>query len=148
MAKCKSVNIGMIVGTTFLIIVSIIIIVSLDKLEKSNNCDCSKIPERRFIKEWFIFIIIFSIIKIIIFSIYSETCWNNFNEHPYIYGVLLIISLINLVMFVRLFIYLNILRQNCECGYGNKEIFIFWYLIVAIIIIIITIKTNNIYVYI
>ena len=119
-----------IISIVFGIIIAAVILSSLDKLEHSN-CKCAELPERRFLKEWYIIMIVYFITLLILFGFSNEACWNNFSKNPFIYGFMIIVALINIVMLIRLFIYIRLLRNNCSCGYGNKEAFIFWYLIIV-----------------
>ena len=127
--SCTMGNISMYSATIIMIIIAMVIITSLNNLEHSN-CKCANLPERRFIKEWFIFLILFYIILLLSFGLSNEDCWSSFYNYPFIYGIMLIVGLVNLVMFIRLFLYVRLLRNNCSCGYGNKERFIYWYLLI------------------
>lgn len=119
---------------TLNIILIIVIIISLTNLEKSK-CKCSDIPNKRFLKEWFIFLIIIQGLTIFFFMIGKEPCYARFLNNYSIYFVMLIIGFINFIMLFRLFLYVRILRNNCPCGYRNLEKFLFWYLIIAFSII-------------
>jgi len=44
------------------------------------------------------------------------------------------IGIVEIVMLVRLFIYIRWLRNECKCAYGNEERIIYWYLIILFII--------------
>jgi hypothetical protein len=127
--NCSRNNIYAYISLILGIIINLIFIISLNNLEHSN-CKCTDQPHRRFLKEWFMIVIFWNISLIILFSISNEACWANFMNHPYIYGILSIIAIINIVMLIRLFLYILALRKNCSCGYGNKEKFIFWYFII------------------
>lgn len=113
------------------IVLNLIFVISLDNLEKNSKCDCSKIPERDFLKEWFSFMIVVIVIEVLAFSISNEECWEHFTNYPAIYITMLIISLFNIIMLIRLFIYVRILKNKCECAYGGMENFIYWYLIIV-----------------
>ena len=126
---CTNNNIYSFILMAIGIAINIVIIVSLNNLEHSN-CKCAELSERRFIKEWFMFLIFFNLTIFLLFTISNEACWANFINYPFIFGSMLIFGLINIIMIIRLFIYVRILRNSCSCGYGNKEIFIFWYLII------------------
>ena len=128
--KCNMGNITGVITMIFGIIIASVILSSLNKLEHSN-CKCAQLPERRFLKEWFIFMLIYYISLLLLFGFSNEACWYNFMNYPYIYGIVFIISWTNIVMLIRLFIYIFKLRNDCSCGYGNKEAFIFWYMIVV-----------------
>ena len=119
---------------TLNIILIIVILISLTNLEKSK-CKCSDIPNKRFLKEWFIFLIIIQGLTIFFFMIGKEPCYARFLNNYSIYFIMLIIGFINFIMLFRLFLYVRILRNNCPCGYGNLEKFLFWYLIIAFSII-------------
>lgn len=122
---------NMIIYVSYFIssIIFIVIIISLNNLEHSN-CKCADLPYRMYLKEWFTFAIFYMISLLIIFSISNEACWDNFMKYPYIYVGMIIFSLIQIIMLIRLFLYVRLLRQNCNCGYGNKEKFIYWYLLI------------------
>ena len=126
---CTKNNIFTYISCIVGIIIASFIIVSLNQLEHSS-CKCTDLPHRILLKEWFIFIIIWTLLLLILFSISNEACWNNFINYPYIYVSSLIFGLINIIMLIRLFLYIRLLRDNCNCGYGNKEKFIYWYLII------------------
>ena len=44
------------------------------------------------------------------------------------------IGIVEIIMLVRLFIYIRWLRNECKCAYGNEEKLIYWYLIILFII--------------
>jgi len=118
------------------IILNVIIVISLNNLEKNSKCKCADLPERRFLKEWFIFMIAVIIIEVVAFTVSNEQCWENFFNTPIIYMTMVIISLFGFIMLIRLFIYIRLLKNNCECAYGNMEKFIYWYLIIIFAIFI------------
>jgi hypothetical protein len=101
----------------------------LDNIEKSN-CECANIPEKRFIKEWFIIALILGVLFLASFIFGSESCYIKFVKNNYLYVFVMIFVLINYIMLFRLLLYLRIMRRNCECGYGNLEKFLFWYLVI------------------
>jgi len=127
--NCLTQNRYMYAGKIVMMIIAIIIIVSLNNLEHSN-CKCYDLPHRKYLKEWFIFLIVFYLIMLTLFSVSNEACWIHFQNYPLIYGLMLIVSIINIVMLIRTFLYIRLLRETCECGYGNKEKFLYWYLII------------------
>jgi len=131
---CKSSNNTFYLSLTITIILFILIIVSLNNLEKSK-CKCSDIPEKRFLKEWFIFNIIIQSLLVFFFLIGSEPCYTRFINNNYLYPLILLIGFINLIMLIRLILYIRILREKCPCGYGNLEKFLFWYLVIIFSII-------------
>jgi len=140
---CKIYNTSFYLSYTFMIIILILIIISFKKIENSN-CECANIPEKRFIKEWFIIALILSILFILLFILGSEPCYIKFIRNNYLFLYVLLFGLINYIMLFRLLLYLRIMRNKCKCGYGNMEKFLFWYLIIifsliALLILILTI---------
>jgi len=133
--KCQIGNIPLFISLTLSIILFIIIITSLSKIEKLANCDCSKIPYKDYVKEWFVFMIFFYIVGIILFSVSNFECWEMFEAYPPIYIFKIIISLVTLIMFIKLFLYLREIRKNCNCAYNNKEAFLYWFFIIYFAII-------------
>jgi len=123
--------------STIYIILYFIIIISLSNIEKLSNCDCSKLPYKDYIKEWFTFLIIKNISLLIIFSLSDFECYRLFLRYPIILYLKLTIFLINIIMYIRLFIYLYEIRKNCNCAYGKKEAFLFWFLILYIALLLI-----------
>lgn len=130
--KCQYGNIPLFIGFPIAIILYIIIIVSLTNIEKLSNCDCSKIPYRDYVKEWFVFLIFYLIVITIAFSVSNFECWQLFIEYPIVLGIHMIVGLITLIMSIKLFLYLRELRKNCNCAYGNKEAFLYWFYLIMI----------------
>ena len=101
----------------------------LNWLNKIKTCRCVNLPERKFLPEWFSFLTVWLIISLIIYISYNA----NVAEYPIIVIVLeIIIYIINIVMIIRLFIYIRKLREiNCDCGLSQEENIIYYYLIIA-----------------
>jgi hypothetical protein len=131
---CTQYNIALYISKCIAIIIFIVIIISLNNLEHSN-CKCADLPYRDYLKEWFIIAIVYTIIILIIFSISNYACWQQFRRQPYIFAFTFIYTIIHIIMLIRLFLYIRALRNNCDCGYGNKERFIYWYLILLFAIV-------------
>jgi hypothetical protein len=112
-------------------IISAIILIFINYwLNTTDKCDCTKnIPEKKYLKEWFTFMIIYLIIQFIIVIVN--------NSIPIIFVILgFPITIINLVMYIRLFIYIRKLREiDCKCGSSLKRNIIYYYLIVAFTIL-------------
>ena len=108
------------------IIITILILYWLFKIDK---CPCTHIPEGKYLKEWFIFDIIFSIL----FFVYLITIGdlNNSFSNELLF-IVIIITIINIIMIIRLLIYINKLKEiKCDCGLSKLENFIYyWYIIV------------------
>lgn len=111
------------------ILLNILIIISLFKVEKIN-CNCSNIPEKQYLKEWFIFNAIFNLLFLISFLLSDKACYYYLLENSFIYVIIFVINIITFIQLIRLLSYLNIMRSKCECGYGNLEAFLFWYFII------------------
>ena len=107
----------------------LLIIISLFKIEQLT-CNCADIPEKKLIKEWFIFSIIFNLIVLLAFLFSNKACYFYMTNYAFPYVSISLVSFISLIMAIRLIIYLNILRKECKCGYGKLEKFLFWYLII------------------
>jgi len=120
-----------IIGITL----NILIIVSLTNIEKLANCDCSKLPYKDYVKEWFSFIIFYKIVMLIGFSFSSFECWELFSNYTPIYVINLIVMLMSLIMIIRLFLYLREIRKNCNCAYGGLEKFLYWFYLIYFSII-------------
>jgi small-conductance mechanosensitive channel len=127
---CETPNVIMYMSFILMIIVKSIIISSLDNLEKSE-CRCSKIPPKSYLKSWFVFMLIYNIFVLVLFFISNELCWTLFVKRYYLYVLNLILGIINVVMLIQLFFYVRELKNSCVCAYGNKEKFIYWYLIIV-----------------
>ena len=126
---CAQYNIYIYVAKFIAIVIFTVIITSLNNLEHSN-CKCVDLPYRKYLKEWFIFAIFYLIVLLAIFGVSNQACWQEFKNQPYIFGAMVIFSLFQIIMLIRLFLYVRLLRNSCNCGYGNKERFIYWYLII------------------
>jgi len=117
------------------VIFNLLIIISLIKIEKIN-CECANIPEKKFLKEWFIFNIIFKLLLIIFFTLSNKKCYHYIFKNTFLYVITNVIFIITIVMIIRMLVYLNIIRKGCKCGYGNLEKFLFWYLAIIISLLI------------
>jgi hypothetical protein len=120
-----------IVGFSIVMHIFTLIVVTfiLNWLNKIKACKCTNIPERKFLPEWFSFLTIWVIISLGVYIAYSA----NPAEYPTIVIALaMIVGFINLVMIIRLFIYIRRLRDiNCDCGLSQEENIIYYYLIIA-----------------
>jgi hypothetical protein len=111
------------------ILTLIIITFILNWLNKIKSCKCTNIPERNFLPEWFSFFTIWIIISLAMFIAYNA----NSSEYPIIFTILgIIVNIINLVMIIRLFIYIRKLKEmNCDCGLSQEENIIYYYVIIG-----------------
>lgn len=127
--NCDSYNRSFYVSASLMIIIVILIIVSFVNLEKLD-CPCVNIPEKRFLKEWFIISLIIWILIIVFFLLGDEPCYLKFMNSNGLYIFIMIFSVINYIMLFRLLLFLRIMRNKCNCGYGNIEKVLFWYLVI------------------
>jgi len=134
MNSCKTPNEILYISYMIGIIINIIIIYSLNDIEKKIECNCSNNSKKQFLKEWFIFVIVLQIIFLLIFIMSNYECLDVFRDEysNNIFGFM--IGIVEIVMLVRLFIYIRWLRNECKCAYGNEERIIYWYLIILFII--------------
>lgn len=105
-----------------------LIIVSLVNIEKLN-CQCADIPEKKFLKEWFIFNLIFNFLILSFFIMSDKQCYFYIHQYTPIYVITSVVYFITFVMLIRMIVYLNIIRKGCKCGYGKLESFLFYYLV-------------------
>ena len=111
------------------VVFNILIITSLVNIEKLG-CQCADIPEKRFLKEWFIFNLIFNIMVLFFFIIGDKACYFYIYKYTPVYVITTVVYLITFVMLIRMLAYLNIMRKGCTCGYGKLESFLFYYFII------------------
>jgi len=99
-----------IVGLIISVVIHIFII---NWLNKMNSCKCSStFPEKAYLYEWFVII-------------------NGGNVSMPLMGLHLIFGFINIVMIIRLFMYLRKLRETkCNCGTLREVNILYYYLIV------------------
>ena len=113
-----------IIGVVLAIGVSFFI---LDWLIKVNKCKCANIDEGLYLKEWYMFLIVYQII----IGIYM-IAYNDFESSGIIVILSTIISLIAFVMIVRLLIYIHKLKEiKCDCGMSVRENIIYYFYIVG-----------------
>jgi hypothetical protein len=91
-----------------------------------NSCKCSSTySEKIYLYEWFIIVVIWLFIYNIIFIS------NGGNISMPLTVINIIIGIINIVMIIRLFIYLRKLRETkCNCGTLREVNILYYYLIV------------------
>jgi hypothetical protein len=98
----------------------------LNWLVKIGKCQCAKLPEKKFITEWFMFRIIWVIICL---AYFIATEGNN-KDNVFVF-LSTLITIIDVVMIIRLFIYIRKLKERkCDCGLSQSQNLIYYYLIV------------------
>lgn len=121
-------NINLYISPIISIIILSLLIYWLNKID---TCVCaSKIPEKKYLKEWFVFEIIVVIIHtIIMINNYNSISKSTLNI---IIGIYIIFVIISAIMIIRLFIYIRKMRElKCNCGMLKFQNFLYYYLIVA-----------------
>jgi hypothetical protein len=120
------------------LIIIILIIVSLNEIDKSK-CECGKM-NRRFIKEWFIFLLIFKIFFIFVFLMVIALSPFRIEALGgimiFFFLIYLIIGFTTFVMEIRLLLYLNEMRKMCDCAFKTKEQILFWFYVIYFALII------------
>jgi len=125
-------------ATGFSIIVSIVsIMISLfilDWLNKIAKCKCANIPEGLFLREWWVFLIIWQIFFLVLYIAYET----DQNEYPIFINILsVIIAFVTIIMIIRLFIYIRRLRDmNCDCGLSPEQNIIYYYLLLIFALVV------------
>lgn len=112
--NCQDLNPFFYISLSIAIFFEILIIYSLYKLK-----------EKKYLKEWFIFVLFLNLSFIITYIISNDKCYNKFLlsiKNP----LLTIINIINLIMLIRLFLYI----QAIDKKQLNEKI-IYWYLIIS-----------------
>ena len=124
----------------FGVILTILILYWLFKIDK---CECTHIPEGKYLKEWFIIDIIFSIL-LLIYLIASGNINTKFSN--VLLFVALIITVINIIMIIRLLIFIHKLKEiKCDCGLSALENFIYYWYIVGFSLILFIILIGILY---
>ena len=99
----------------------------LDWLIKVDKCKCANIDESLYLKEWYMFLIVYQIIAGI-FMIAN----NDFENSGILFIISLFVSIIAFVMIVRLLIYIHKLKEiKCDCGMTVRENIIYYFYIVG-----------------
>lgn len=116
-----------IFNSVFGIIVSMFI---LNWLIKVSKCPCANLPEKKWLKEWIMFLIIWQLIGLFGFII-NDGVRINSNAYSF-FGILtFIIVIINIINIIRIFIYIRRLKEiNCDCGLSVQENIIYYWIIV------------------
>ena len=109
----------------FLSILGLIIkLIVLDWLNKNQRCVCTDIPEAKYLKIWFTISIIISIISLFYLIFIGH------DDINILLFIKLFTQIINIVMIIRLLIYIHKLKKiKCDCGMSKQQNFIYyWYI--------------------
>lgn len=139
MNTCKLPNNYFYIAYIFGVLINIFIINTLNNIEKRIDCKCADNSKKDFLKEWFIFLIFFNSFFLLFFIISSYECYDIYYKENMNIFFMFMISIIQIIMLVRLFLYVRYLRNGCKCSYGIEENIIYWYLLVLFILFITTI---------
>jgi len=140
--SCSTQNLIYYISLIIGIILNIIIIKALDEINNNTTCKCDKIKNKgKYLKEWFIFLIIYELCIFFIFLISGE-CFEIINKYNMLIILGTIVSIINIIMLIRLYLYINSIRKECSCSYGKTQKFIYWYLLILFSIFVILITTT------
>ena len=116
-----------IFGVIFGLVISMFI---LNWLVKVSKCPCANLPEKEWIKEWVIFLIIWQLINLFGFII-NDGVRINSDMTPFLGIISFIVGIINIVTIIRIFIYIRRLKEiNCDCGLTVQENIIYYWIIV------------------
>lgn len=134
MNTCENSNNIYYVSYLIGIFINMFIINALNNIEKNVDCECFKSDKRQLLKEWFTFLIFMNTLFLVFFIFSNYECYDIFYKEN-INGIfLLLIVIIQIIMLVRLFVYIRYLKNECKCSYGNEEKIIYWYLYILFII--------------
>ena len=117
----------------FMIIITIgISFFILNWLVKVNKCKCANIDEALYLKEWYMFLIVYQIIA----GIYVIST-SDYQPSGILFIISTIVSLIAFVMIVRLLIYISKLKEiKCDCGMTTQQnIIYYWYIVIYSILL-------------
>jgi len=114
---------GMVLG----IVISMFI---LNWLVKISKCPCANLPEKEWIREWIMFIIIWQIISLLVYIANDGVPMVYTNIVVAVLSI--IVTIINIANIIRIFIYIRRLKEiNCDCGLTLQENFIYYWIIFA-----------------
>ena len=118
-------------------LINLFIINTLNNIEKNIDCKCANnTSKKELLKEWFIFLVFFNSFYLILFLISNYECFDVFSKDYLHFFFTFVLFIIQIVMLVRLFLYIRWLKNECKCSYGLEEKFIYWYLLILFLIII------------
>ena len=110
----------------------------LNWLVKVDKCKCANIEEAKYLKEWYMFLIVYQVI----FGIYMLATYDS--EQPFAFMIIsFFVSIIAFVMIIRLVIYIHKLKEiKCDCGMTIQEnIIYYWYIVVFSIVLFVILLT-------
>ena len=104
-------------------------------LIKVEKCKCANIDEGLYLKEWYIFLVIYQTIMFIMI-LFNISIPKTDITLMLLFIFSIILSIISFVMIIRLLIYISKLKKNnCDCGMSRQENIIYYYYIVVFSVI-------------
>lgn len=134
MNTCNTPNHIYYTSYIFGVLINLFIINALNNIEKNIECECANNSKKDYLKEWFMFIIFFNSFFLLFFFISSYECYDIYYKENMNIFFIFLMAIIQIIMLIRLFIYVRWLRNECKCSYGNEEKIIYWYLLILFII--------------
>jgi hypothetical protein len=130
MNTCETPNHVYYISYIFGIFINLFIINALNNIEKNVECKCRNNFNKEYLKEWFMFVILLNTSYFIFFLLSNYECYDIFMKEYINVIFLFLIFVIQIIMLIRLFIYVRWLKNECKCSYGNEEKLIYWYLLI------------------
>lgn len=113
------------------LIINFFILYCLIKIQK---CKCANIKESFYLKEWYIFKVIYLLIYLLSYSFYNKS-------EIFMY-INIIIVIIEFIMIIRLLLYIHKLKKlKCHCKMSIEQNIIYYYYIVIFSIFLLFILT-------
>ena len=104
-------------------------------LIKVDKCKCANIKESLYIKEWYIFLVVYQFILFIMILLNITIPKTDIILILLIFFSI-ILSITSIVMIIRLLIYISKLKKNnCNCGMNKEQNIIYYYFIVVFSVI-------------
>jgi hypothetical protein len=138
MNTCKTPNHIFYISYIFGALIHLFIINALNNIEKNVDCKCANNSKKDYLKEWFMFVIFLNTFFLIFFFISNYECYDVYRFENLNIIFIFLLSILQIIMLVRLFLYIKWLRDECKCSYGNDEKIIYWYLLILFILFLTT----------
>ena len=132
---CKTPNHIYYTSYIFGALINLFIINTLNNIEKNVECKCAINNKKDYLKEWFIFLIFFNIFFLIFFFVSNYECYEIYFKENMNNLFIVSLAIIQIIMLIRLFLYVRWLRDECKCSYGYEEKIIYWYLLILFVIL-------------
>ena len=134
MNSCDTPNYYYYTSYIFGALINLFIVNTINNIEKNIECKCANNSKKDYLKEWFIFLIFFNTFYLIFFFISNYECYDIYAKENMNLIFIFLMIIIQIIMLIRLFIYMRWLKNECKCSYGTEEKIIYWYLLILFII--------------